>query len=42
MIVVEKCGIKTTVLTAFGVTLLLFLIFQVGLNVTLPKSPFGF
>ena len=38
----EKTKTKTALLVAFSVTLLLFLIFQVGLKVTLPKSPFGF
>lgn len=42
MKVVEKTKTKTALLVAFSVTLLLFLIFQVGLKVTLPKSPFGF
>jgi putative tricarboxylic transport membrane protein len=40
--VVARDKVRTTLLTAIGVTLLLFLIFQVGLNVHLPKGPFGF
>jgi putative tricarboxylic transport membrane protein len=32
----------TALLTALGVTLLLFMIFTVGLDVHLPRSPFGF
>ena len=42
MKVVEKTSLKTAVLVAVSVTLMLFLIFQVGLQVTLPRSPFGF
>lgn len=42
MKVVENVKWSTTILTAVVVTLMLFLIFQVGLNTTLPKSPFGF
>lgn len=42
MMVVEKCKIKTSLITAFSITLIMFLIFQVGLKVTLPESPFGF
>jgi putative tricarboxylic transport membrane protein len=40
--VVARDHWKTTILTASGVTLLLYLIFQVGLDVQLPKGPFGF
>lgn len=39
---VARDKVKTTVLTAVGVTLLLFLIFDVALGVHLPKGPFGF
>lgn len=42
LLVVEKSSVKSSLIAASAVTLILFLIFQVGLNVTLPKSPFGF
>lgn len=42
MKVVAKDSLKTTMLTAVGVTVLLFLIFNVGLGVHLPKGPLGF
>ena len=42
MKVVEKASLKISLIVAVCVTLMLFLIFQVGLQVTLPKSPFGF
>jgi len=40
--VVARDKLKTSLLTAAGVTLLLFLIFTVALGVRLPKGPFGF
>jgi len=40
--VVVRDKIKTTVLTAICVTLLLYLIFDVGLKIHLPQGPFGF
>jgi len=40
--VVARDKIKTTVITAVCVTLMLFLIFDVALGVRLPKGPFGF
>jgi putative tricarboxylic transport membrane protein len=42
MMVVARDKVKTTALTAIGVTLLLYLIFEVGLHMRLPKGPFGF
>lgn len=42
IMIIQRSKPKTTILTAAGITLLLFLIFQVGLRVMLPKSPFGF
>jgi putative tricarboxylic transport membrane protein len=42
MMVVARDKVKTTVLTAVGVTLLLYLIFEIGLQMRLPKGPFGF
>lgn len=42
MWVVARDSVKTTLLTALGVTFLLFLIFHVGLHVQLPTGPFGF
>lgn len=40
--VVARDKVRTTLLTALGVTLLLYLIFQVGLDLNLPTGPFGF
>lgn len=40
--VVQRDKLKTTALTAVGVTLMLYLIFDVGLGVRLPQGPFGF
>lgn len=42
MAVIAKDKFRTSILTAIGVTLLLFLIFQVGLDVHLPKGFLGF
>ena len=42
IMVIQKCKLSTTLATAFAITLLLFLIFQVGLRVNLPKGPLGF
>lgn len=42
MSVVARDKIRTSLITAICVTLLLFLIFDVGLGVHLPKGPFGF
>lgn len=42
MAVVAKDKLKTSLITAAAVTLLLFLIFDVGLGVHLPKGPFSF
>ncbi|HEY9088880.1 MAG TPA: tripartite tricarboxylate transporter TctB family protein [Anaerolineaceae bacterium] len=40
--VVARDNLKTTFITALSVTILLFLIFNVGLGVHLPKGPLGF
>jgi len=40
--VVQRDKIKMTTLTAIGVAVMLYLIFEVGLHVRLPKGPFGF
>lgn len=40
--VVARDKLRTTLLTAIAVTVLLYLIFDVGLGVQLPKGPFGF
>lgn len=40
--VVQRDKIKMTTLTAIGVAVMLYLIFEIGLQVRLPKGPFGF
>lgn len=42
IMLIQKCKISTALITAFSITLLLFLIFQIGLRVALPKGPLGF
>jgi putative tricarboxylic transport membrane protein len=42
MVAVERSNWKTSIITAVCITLLLFLIFQVGLKTTLPQGILGF